>query len=97
MKSGTEVTLYLSSNFIRSSDDETNFPQKLLLTDTEVSKICKAFANCSSANINFSKIQLSKIVKLGNFILGPPNEFIPSDVYNLPTKRLISLVSSIAK
>ena len=30
-----------------------------------VFKICKDFANGSSANIKFSKIQLSKIVKLG--------------------------------
>ena len=50
---------------IGSSNDETNFPHKLLLTDTKVSKICKAFANGSSANIKFSKTQLSKIVQLG--------------------------------
>ena len=47
-KIGTEVTLNLSSNLIRSSNDETNFPHKLLLTDTQVSKIRKAFANGSS-------------------------------------------------
>ena len=28
-----------------SSYDETNFPYKLLLTDRQVSKICKYFAN----------------------------------------------------
>ena len=44
------------------NSNETNFPHKLLLTDTQVSKICKAFANGSSANIKFPKIQLSKIV-----------------------------------
>ena len=32
---------------------ETNFEHKLLLTDTQVSKIRKAFENASSANINF--------------------------------------------
>ena len=59
------VTLNISSNLIGNSN-ETNFPPKLLLTDTQVSKICKAFANDSSANIKFSKIQLSKIaVQLG--------------------------------
>ena len=36
---------------IGNSNDETNFPQKLLLNDTQVSKILKAFANGSSANI----------------------------------------------
>ena len=46
MKNGTEVTLNLSSNLIRNFDDETNFPHKLLLTDTQVVlKFRKAFAN----------------------------------------------------
>ena len=54
----TWLTLNLSSNLMGFSDDETNFPHKLLLTDIKVSKICKAFANDSSANINISKIQL---------------------------------------
>ena len=47
IKNGTEVTLNLSSNLIRNSNDETNFPHKLLLTDTQVSKIHKVFANGS--------------------------------------------------
>ena len=46
-KNGTEVTLNLSSNFIRSSNDETNFLYKLLLTNPQVSKIGKAFVNGS--------------------------------------------------
>ena len=52
---GTKVTLNLSSNLIKSLNDESNFPHKQLLTDTQVSRICKAFANGSSANIKFSK------------------------------------------
>ena len=36
IKSGTEVTLNSSLNQIRNSDDETNFPHKLLLTNTQV-------------------------------------------------------------
>ena len=43
IKNGTKVTLNLSSNLIRNSKDKTNFPHKLLLTDTQVSKICKVF------------------------------------------------------
>ena len=39
-----------------SSNDETNFPYKLLLTDTQVSKICKAFANFSSVNKIFKNL-----------------------------------------
>ena len=38
IKNGTEVTLNLSLNLIGSSNDETDFPHKLLLTDTQVSK-----------------------------------------------------------
>ena len=68
IKNGTEVTLNISSNLIGSSNDETNVPRKLLLTNTQVSKIRKAFANGSSANIEFSKTQLSKIVQSGGLI-----------------------------
>ena len=49
LKSGTEngkkVTLNLSSNVIADFNDETNFPHKLLLTDTQVSRILKVFVN----------------------------------------------------
>ena len=45
IKYRAEVTLNLSSNLIRNSNDKTNFPHKLLLTDTQVSKIRKAFGN----------------------------------------------------
>ena len=68
----TEVTLDLSSNLIGNCNDETNFLHKLLLTDTQVSKICKAFANSSSVNIKFSKTQLSKIVQLGGILRDIP-------------------------
>ena len=36
IKHGTELTLNLSSNLIENSNDEINFPYKLLLTDTQV-------------------------------------------------------------
>ena len=62
----------LSSNLIGNSNDETNFPQ-LLLTDTQVSKICKAFSNGSSANIKFSETQFSKIQSGGLDILNLMN------------------------
>ena len=50
-KNGSEVTLNLSSNVIGDSDDENNSPHKLLLPDTQVSRLRKAFANNSLANI----------------------------------------------
>ena len=67
-KSGTQVTLKLSSNVICDSYNEVNFSHKLLLTDTQVSKFRKAFANGSSANIKFSKTQLSKMIHSGGFL-----------------------------
>ena len=51
IKNGTEVTVNLSSNIIGDSNDDNNFPHKLFLTNTQVSKLCKAFANNSTANI----------------------------------------------
>ena len=55
IKNSTEVTLKISSNIVGDSNNEYNFPHKLLLTNTQVSKFRKAFANNSSANINFIK------------------------------------------
>ena len=63
-------------NLIGSSNDENNFSQKLLLTNTQISKVPKAFANGSSANITFSKIYLYKMILsggvLGELIAGIP-------------------------
>ena len=64
IKNGTKVSLNLSSNVIGGFNDATNFPHKLLLINTQDSRICKAFANGLSANIKFSKNQLSKMVQL---------------------------------
>ena len=48
IKNGTEVTL--------------NLMMKLLLSNKQISKICKAFANDLSAYIKFSKTQLYKFI-----------------------------------
>ena len=61
IKNGTEVTLKISSNVVGDSSDENNFPHTFLLTNTQVSKLRKAFENDSSANIKLSKTQLHKI------------------------------------
>ena len=63
IKIGTKETLNLSSNVVGDSNDIINSPHELLLTNTQISKICKVFANVSSANIKFSKTQLSKTVQ----------------------------------
>ena len=59
---------------VRDSNDEINFPHKLLLSIKQVSRIRKALSNNSSANIKLSKNRLSKIVQSGGFLirlLGP--------------------------
>ena len=61
IKNETDLILRLSSNMIGNSDDEANFPHKLLLTNRQVANICKAVANHTSTNIKFSKAQLTKI------------------------------------
>ena len=65
IKNSTEVALNLSLNVVGSSN-------KLLLTITQVSKLCKAFANGSSANIKFSKTQLPKMIQLGESLTYGP-------------------------
>ena len=72
IKNEREIVLRLSSNMI--GDNETKFPQTLLLTNTQVSHLRKAFANHSSADIKLSKTQLSKMIQPGGFLsklLGP--------------------------
>ena len=64
---GTEVTLKFSSSVADDSNDENNFPHKLLLTNTQFSKLRKVFADNSSANIKLSKTQLEKIGQPGGF------------------------------
>ena len=56
IKSNAEVTLKISSNVIGDSNDENNFLHTFLLTNTEVLRLRKAFANSSSANIELSKL-----------------------------------------
>ena len=65
----TEVDLRLSSNMIGNSDDETNFPHKLLLINRQVANNLRtAFANYLSTDIKLSKTQLSKIEQSGEFL-----------------------------
>ena len=45
IKNETEVVLRLSSDMVGNSDDETNFPHKLLLTNRQVANLRKVLAN----------------------------------------------------
>ena len=44
---------------IENSDDEINFPHKLLLTNRHIANLRKAFANHTSTDIKLSKAQLT--------------------------------------
>ena len=55
-------------NVVLDSNNENNSPHKLSLTNTQVSKFRKAFANGSSANVKLSKTQLHKIGQSGGFL-----------------------------
>ena len=63
IKNGTHVVLRLSSNMIGNSDDEANFPHKLLLTNRQTLSLRKTFNNHTSVDIKFSKAQLTKMQK----------------------------------
>ena len=58
IKSETNVVLRISSNMVGNSNDNTNFPLELLLTNRQVAKIRKAFAKNTSTDIKLSKTQL---------------------------------------
>ena len=51
IKNETDVILRLSPNMIGNSDDETNFPHKLLLTNRQAANLRKAFGNHTSTDI----------------------------------------------
>ena len=67
-KNGTEVTLELLSNVAGDSNDKNNFRHKLLLTNIQVSKLCKCFENGSSVDIKLLKTQLHNLEKSGGFL-----------------------------
>ena len=74
IKNETDVVLRISSNMVGNSNDNTNFPHELLLTNRQVANIRKAFANHLSTDIKLSKTQLSKMIQSGGFLgrlLGP--------------------------
>ena len=58
---------------VGNSDDETNFPRKLLVTNRQVSNLRKAFANYLSTGLStiyqlsIIKTQLSKMIQSGGF------------------------------
>ena len=68
IKNEIDVVLRISSNMVGDSNDNTNFPHELLLTNRKVANIRKAFAKNTSIDIKLSKTQLSKMIKSGGFL-----------------------------
>ena len=68
LKSGIKSGTAVPSNVVGDSNDENNFPHKLLLANTQVSKLRKAFSNNSSANKKLSETQLYRIGQSGGFV-----------------------------
>ena len=68
IKNETDVVLRISSNLVSNSNDNTNFPHALLLTNRQVANIRKAFAKNASTDIELSKTQLSKMIQSGGFL-----------------------------
>ena len=95
IKNETETVLRLSSNMIGNPNDETNFPHKLLSTNTQVENLGKAFANKSLTGIKLSKTQLSKMIQLERFpgrLLGPLIKTglpLINDVFKALAKRVL--------
>ena len=58
IKNESDVVLWVSSNMVGNSNDNTNFPHELILTNRQVENIRKAFANHLSTDIKLSKTQL---------------------------------------
>ena len=87
----------ISSYAVGNSNDENYFPPKFLLTNTQVSKLRKAFANNSLVNIKLSKFQLHKTGQSGDFLetfmalLKTGLPLIGNELKPLPKSVLMSL------
>ena len=61
IKNENDVVLRISSSMVSNSNDNTNFPHELLLTNRKV-------ANIRKTDIKLSKTQLSKMIQSGGFL-----------------------------
>ena len=68
IKNETNVVLRISSNMVTNSNDSTNFPHELYLTNRQVANIRQAFAKNTSICIKLSKTQLLKMIQSGEFL-----------------------------
>ena len=81
-----------------NSDDEINFPRKLLLTNGQVINLCKAFANYLSTDIKLSETLLSKMIQSGGFLgrrLGRFGHSTALIISNDEIKDILEIVKSL--
>ena len=60
IKNETDVVLRISSSMVGNSNDNTNFPHKLLLTDRQVQIFVKLFLITYQQMLNFQKLSYQK-------------------------------------
>ena len=60
IKNETDVVLRISSNMVGNSNDISNFPHELLLTNRQVANFRKAFANTHQLTLNYQKLNYQK-------------------------------------
>ena len=66
IKNGTEITIKLSSNVVGDSNNENNFPHKLLITNTQVFRLRKPLQIIpSSPHVRLSKTRFHKTRQSG--------------------------------
>ena len=68
IKTSTEVTLEHSPNVVGDSKDETNYPPKLLLTNTQVSRLYKACAIIHQLIENYQKLNGLRLCNQEDFM-----------------------------
>ena len=60
IKNETDVVLRISSNMLGNSNDNTNFPHELLLTNRQVAYIRKALLKIHQLTLNCQKLNYQK-------------------------------------
>lgn len=71
-----------------------NFPHNLLLTNRQVTSLCKAFANSSWKDVKLSKTQISQVIQSGRFF-GRPVAPLPKVGVPLMKNVLTPLVKTV--
>ena len=60
IKNETDVVLRISSNMVNNSNDNTNFPHELLLTNSQVKIFVKLLLKIHQLILNYQKLNYQK-------------------------------------